>query len=1191
MIRKDDSSFVALFVAHPTPMWVYDLETLRFLAVNISAINHYGYSEAEFLGMTIKDIRPREDLSRLGANLRDAPLLTLEKAGVWRHVKKDGSLIDVEITSHPLSFNDRPCKFVLAHDVTERLQAQRRVARLNRIYAVLSRINSIIMRTRDRAELYRETCRIASEEGGFVAAWIVEIAPDALDGVIVARAGADLPLLSEARQTVRAGTPDSDWPASRAAREGRAVVCNDVWATPELACLLQGRDGQGADAVAALPLSAGRRVAGVLVLCAAVADYFDEAELRLLKELAADVSFALEFIEREAELFHTNQRLAASEAGLRQAQLTNKSAHMITGRDGAFESCSDTLPVLLGLEPADMPGAARRWLDRVHPDDRERIREVCIEAAQRGVRMGTEYRYRRGDGAMVQLRHILEPLPGSGSASDAGAVRWFNTIQDITEQTQQQERSARLGRIYAVSSGINSAIVRIRKRDELFQEACRVAVQDGAFSMAWIGVLDPDTLEGTVAAWFGGKPGLAERIRLTARDDVPERGRPANTALRERRPVICNDIANDASLAFIAGELLARGHRASVALPLMRDGRAVAVLSLLADAVGVFDEAEMQLLDDVVGDLSFALQFIDNEERLSYLAYYDALTGLANAKLFEDRLTQFIHAAQADGSGIGVVLVNADRFAELNDALGRYAGDELLKQLGGRLDQALEGGCSLARISGSTFAIAIPDVRSDADLVRMLEQDILDALAPPFELGGPEAHKEVRITARAGLALFPADGQNAETLYKHAEVALRNAKSAGERYAYYAPAMNAAHAVRLQLENDLRLALDAGQFDVFYQPKVDLASGRIVSAEALVRWRHPQRGLVGPVSFIPLAEEVGLIVPIGALVLDAVCVQQAGWIARGLRVVPIAVNLSAVQFKQGKVVQAIREALARHGLEPRHVAFELTESMVMGDPDQAALHLKALKALGVQLALDDFGTGYSSLAYLQRFPFDFVKIDRSFIASVSNSPGDAAIVTAVIAMAHSLHLRVVAEGVETEGQLRFLRERRCDEMQGYLFSPPVPAGEFEIMLREGKRLALAAEGEDEGDTLLIVDDEASNLAALNRSLRREGYRILTAGSGRDGLGLLAVHKVQVIISDQRMPGMSGSEFLGIVKELYPDTMRIMLSGYTDLNAVTDSINQGAVFKFMTKPWDDAKLRDVVRDAFKRHRPARQLPVR
>ena len=317
--------------------------------------------------------------------------------------------------------------------------------------------------------------------------------------------------------------------------------------------------------------------------------------------------------------------------------------------------------------------------------------------------------------------------------------------------------------------------------------------------------------------------------------------------------------------------------------------------------------------------------------------------------------------------------------------------------------------------------------------------------------------------------------------------------------------------------------------------------------------------------------------------MEEVCTpaQQARWLQGKIDLVPVAVNLSAAQLRNGKFVQNVTDALSRHRLPAHHIEFELTESMVMNDVELAAANLQALKALGIQLSLDDFGTGHSSLAHLQRFPFDAVKIDRAFIRDVNSNAGNAAIATAVIAMAHSLHLRVVAEGVETEGQLQFLRRRRCDELQGFYFSEAVPAAQFEAMLIEKTLLTLGQQVDE--DTLLIVDDEPSNLSTLRRLLRREGYRVLTASSGQEGLNLLALNKVQVIISDQRMPNMSGTQFMRIVRELYPETIRIILSGFTDLTAVTDSVNQGELFKFMTKPWDDGELVRNIRDAFRLHR--------
>ena len=1173
MLKNDESSLAALFQACPVPMWVYDLETLAFVTVNAAAIAHYGYSKIEFLGMTITDVDPSEDLPKLLHSLRQTPA-TIKCFYSCRHRKKDGTLIDVEITSHTISFGGRACKFVLAHDITERLQAQNRIARLNRIYAILSSINSAIIRIRDRQTLFEETCRIATTAGEFVAACIAVLDPDTLEGSIAAKAGGAANLLEHARLTACTDTPDSEWPACRAMREQQPVICNDIRKDPVLASLDSRLVDSGHQAMAAFPLTVDSRVVGVLVLLATTTGYFDDAELKLLNELAANVAFALEYIDREEERKRITDRLRESEAGLRRAQNMSRIAHVVTRPGGSFESWSETLPQLIGLPPGATPATIRQWLDIVHPDDREKVRQISIEAGKHGTRHSFEYRVRHSDGTMLQLHQVLEPL--EGYVAPDGEIRWFNTIQDITEQKAQEERIARLSRIYAVLSGINSAIVRIHQRDALFQEACRIAVHEGAFSMAWIGTIDPATQNGRIVATCGDTGSYTGRIKLTAHADSL---RPSAIALRESRPVICNDIRIEPGLAPYVDNLLANSHRALAAFPLIVENRAVAVLTLYASETNFFDDEEVKLLNELAGDLSFALQFIDKEEKLSYLAYYDALTGLPNGRLFQDRLAQLLHSNKHDQSLTCVILLNLERFAHLNDALGRHAGDALLAQIGQRLLACLGESTTLARISGDMFAVA--GLASIEDGGAFLQQRIFAAFAQPFSLN----EREIRVSAKAGLALYPTDGTDGETLFKHAEVALKKAKLSGERYLYYSPQMNAALSTRLALETELQQALQTNQFVIHYQPRVDLTNGRIVSAEALIRWQHPTRGLVAPGEFIPVAEDTGMIVPLGAWVIDAVCAQQAAWLKRQLDIVPVAINLSAAQCKKGHALKTINSAIVTHGIDQQYIEFELTESVVMDDPEEAASQLHALKKLGMRLSLDDFGTGYSSLAYLKRFPFDFVKIDRAFVTDVTKSPEDAAIATAVIAMAHSLNLRVIAEGVETEGQLQFLRKHRCDELQGYYFSRPVPADAFEAMLREDKRLACTPITVNHANTLLLVDDESNNLSALNRLLRRDGYRILTASSGEEALELMAVNRVQVIISDQCMPGMSGSEFLCIAKELYPDTMRIILSSYADLAAVTDGINRGAIFKFLTKPWDDDLLRENIRDAFRRYRPS------
>jgi EAL domain-containing protein (putative c-di-GMP-specific phosphodiesterase class I)/CheY-like chemotaxis protein len=348
--------------------------------------------------------------------------------------------------------------------------------------------------------------------------------------------------------------------------------------------------------------------------------------------------------------------------------------------------------------------------------------------------------------------------------------------------------------------------------------------------------------------------------------------------------------------------------------------------------------------------------------------------------------------------------------------------------------------------------------------------------------------------------------------------------------------------------------------------------------------------MVSPVDFIPLAEMSGLIVPLGTWVLREVCRQLRAWLDAGLPPLVVAVNLSPRQFREPELVRDVRAALNEFGLPSSALGLEITESTVIDNIDDAVIKLNALKAIGIVLSLDDFGTGHSSLSRLRELPIDHLKIDQSFVRNLTTVPDDAAICRSIIDLAHNLRLTVIAEGVETAGQANLLRQHRCDEIQGYYFSRPVPAEEMMAMLARGSSVDLPELCEDQRRTLLIVDDEPNILGALQRMLRREGYRILAASSGAQALDILACHRVQVILSDQRMPGMCGADFLGRAFELYPDTIRMMLSGYTDLQTVTDSVNRGAIFKFIAKPWDDEQLRTDIRDAFLRAE-AMALPLR
>ena len=563
-------------------------------------------------------------------------------------------------------------------------------------------------------------------------------------------------------------------------------------------------------------------------------------------------------------------------------------------------------------------------------------------------------------------------------------------------------------------------------------------------------------------------------------------------------------------------------------------------------------------------------------ERIQYLSSFDPLTNLPNRNLFADRLTQALSNAHRFNRETAVILLDLDRFRIINDTLGPPVGDEILIEISRRLNLQVRDGDTIGRRAGNEFGFVMANLSHERDVIA-LAQRMLDAITVPFSVDG----QSIVITASIGISVSPRNGSDLDTLIKSADAALLRAKKAGRNtFRFYSPEMDADAERRLGLETALRDALQHNELAVFYQPQISLESGNLIGMEALLRWNNPQFGAVSPAEFIPIAEETGLILPIGEWVLRTACRQTRLWLDLGLVNLRVAVNLSTRQFRQANLPGLVADALAESGLPAGALELEITESAFIDDVEEAIAQCRALKAIGSKLSLDDFGTGYSSLAYVSRFPFDKIKIDQSFVRDIIENPVNAAIATAAIVMARSMNLSVLAEGVETEAQASFLRGRRCDAMQGYLFSRALPADEFEQLLIGNKRLAFPEKPLEFKQTLLIVDDEPNILTSLSRLLRREGFQILTALSPSEAFEHLAKQPVQVILSDQRMPEMSGTEFFARVRQLYPETIRIVLTGYTDLDSVTGAINRGAIYKFLTKPWDDDQLREQIRDAFR-----------
>lgn len=631
------------------------------------------------------------------------------------------------------------------------------------------------------------------------------------------------------------------------------------------------------------------------------------------------------------------------------------------------------------------------------------------------------------------------------------AERTAALTAEIAERKRAETRIVRLNRIYSVLSGINTTIVRVREPQELFDEACRIAVEHGKFTFAWIGTFDADTQQVTPVARAGRDDGYLSQINLSVAEDAPGNCPLTAEAITQAKPVICNDIASyDDRCAKCAwrAEALQRGYRSVVVFPLLLGDRPVGVFVLYAPETGVFDEEEMRLLVEMAGDISFALDHLEKEARLNYLAYYDAVTGLPNRTLFLDRVDQKIGVARRDGKVFSVIMLDLNRFSSINETLGRQAGDDLLHQITQRLQDMLGETDIFAHFSADYFGIATRCDDASANIVHLLERVLSAIQDQPFLLNG----QELRVSARAGVASYPADGQDIEALFHNAESALKKAKLTGDKYLFYTPAFNALVAEKLSLENKLRRALERKELVLHYQPKVDLDSGQISGLEALLRWNDPENGLVPPLKFIPLLEETGMILEAGLWALEKAVSDSLAWQTKGLRSPRVAVNVSPIQLQQKDFVSMIARVVKGDRAVAGRLELEITESLIMQDIEANIEKLQAIREMGVEVAIDDFGTGYSSLSYIAKLPVSSLKIDRAFIMNMTSNADDLSIVSTIISLAHSLKMRVVAEGVETGEQARFLRVLKCDEIQGFLFSPAVPAEKIERFLREGKLL-------------------------------------------------------------------------------------------------------------------------------------------
>ena len=597
---------------------------------------------------------------------------------------------------------------------------------------------------------------------------------------------------------------------------------------------------------------------------------------------------------------------------------------------------------------------------------------------------------------------------------------------------RQEEQISRLTGVLRMLSGINGAVVRIRDRTELLREACRLSVTVGGYPTAVVGLYQPKTHRLEPAAHQGADPLIAHALCELLESRMARDGPVRNKARELAAPFTCEDTG--------------ASHTAVIGLPLMVDKTVVGVLGVCPRGHGATPDEEFAMLREVAANLSFALQYLRQDDRVRLLSYFDVLTGLAKRALFCERLGRMIRGSAGFGSHYAVVVLDVQNLSAINDAFGRHCGDQLLQLIADRLKRRFEDTDLLAHFAGGTFALVQPTDRSPAMGLEALNEQLDQFFAEPFSLQG----KDLPVAGRSGIALYPEDGNDPETLVNRAEASLRGAKETGQRRGHYSAEKHAEALARVALERKLRVALEREQFELYYQPKVGVKTRRIEGAEALIRWNDPDEGLVSPARFLPVLEDSGLILEVGEWVIRRAAADCRRWRQQGLPPVRVAVNISPAQLRQSDFVGRFLEHTQSWATPTCGLDAEITEGALVGDSSLAIHKLKMLRAAGIRIAIDDFGTGYSSLSRLAHLPIDTLKIDRSFISEMTVDARSKRLVSIIVSIARAFSLVVVAEGVESQMQLDTLWQLGCDQSQGYLHSKPLPLQEFAALLADSR---------------------------------------------------------------------------------------------------------------------------------------------
>ncbi|MDA8393707.1 MAG: EAL domain-containing protein [Candidatus Dormibacteraeota bacterium] len=991
----------------------------------------------EVVGSSLLQLTHPEDHGAGAAALHQALTQPGSAAVTLRHLAPSGEEVWVRVRLTALPGAGRPAA-VLAEveDIRQELRLRERLREMDRLRAALAASNEAMLRATSVDELLRSACRIAVEQGGMHMAWV---GTGGQDGWFSLRAsfGGDQGYLAGLRVSSREDVPEGHGPVGVAARSLRPSVSQDVSRDPDFAPWRKRARDAGFQGVGALPLVEGGELMGVMAVYAPETGFFSSDRVSLLQRLADNVAFAWGALD---------QRLQAAETAVALRDRLTRLDHVIQNTGVATCVLDPELTLLqanpafcqlLGMRESTLLG--RSLLALSHPQDRpllDRARRRLVRSPGRGIRR-LEHRLVSRTGAVIHLLASATPMP----SLDGGAPQVAWQAQNITAQRDGERAAVRRSAQQAAVADLGREALSGRDLDQLLQRGCELVAEHLAVTLVSVMRWQPGRACFRLVAGLGWAP---DRMGVAT---VPSgRRSQAGYAFRAGDPVLSKDLAAERRFQ---SEVLVSKYRVrttvAVVVPSGAGEEPYGVLAAHSQEVKEISQDDVNFLQGVAHLLGAAVQRQHSEDQLQRLALHDPLTGLPNRGLLVERVRMSLARLRRDRGLTAVLFLDLDRFKVINDSLGHRVGDEVLREVADRLGRILRPSDTVSRLGGDEFVVVAEDVESEAVALGVAGR-ILSELGAPMRAGP----SDLVVTASLGLTTTSDPDAQPEELLQEADIAMYQAKAGGGgAVVAFIPEMGASFGDRVQVEFDLRRALIRGEFAVHYQPIFCLESGQIRSAEALVRWQHPERGPVAPADFIPLAEETGAIVEIGEFVLREACRAAAEWARRHGQGPGISVNISPRQLLDTAVVDRVRSALEAAFLEPARLTLEITETAVLADSVAASSALRELARMGVHLAVDDFGTGYSSVSHLQRFQLRQLKIDKGFVAGLEGSWRDRAIVDGLVQLAHAVGLEAAAEGVETQAQLDRLRQMGCDVAQGFLLSPPVSAAEFEQRWRQG----------------------------------------------------------------------------------------------------------------------------------------------